>query len=155
MTHLREVVHLDTRGLDRIQRIRGAAGGALEYLSDYLALVQKWRRGVQAARTVERVVYRYARWVGCHRQMEGGMGCYCRELQASPLHQQAVEILNHCIAEIGDIFTDRHPWMSLPHFDNTKWNALRKMDEAIRHIETAIAAVLRLQGHVPPEGSAA
>lgn len=157
MKHLREITSISSSMLerfDRITRMRLAATEALNWFEQLRLVAVKQREAVNAARSVEKIVFRYARWLGWYRSTDGATAILVRELKASPIHKDAVASILYCQAAVAEIITSPHPWISLPNHENTKFNALRMLDSAVGNFDVVISKLRQLQGHDAEEGSA-
>lgn len=155
MKHLREVIPF--RGLESfadIQRMRLAANQAKDWFEQLREVAIKQRRAVEAGKTVEKVIFRYARWVGWYRNADGVTASLVRNLQGSPIHGDAIAAVVLCKKAVDEIVGGVHPWMSLPNHEATKFNALRMIDAAVASFDEVLSKLHRLEGHVSQEEQA-
>ncbi|CCE97214.1 hypothetical protein SFHH103_02719 [Sinorhizobium fredii HH103] len=143
------VVKLGDDRQNAIAEVRQSAVLTLEWLIRQMGLAQKYRKQIQAAKTVERVVYSYARWLGTYYKESYVPRPYIRLIGKDihvEAHRSAVDAMGAEMDRISHIVAIGTPWRSLPNLMHTKFAASELLGRVIAALEKAIGCIQILQG---------
>lgn len=152
------VVILDNSDVSVIASARAVAGDLESSLSYIRDRAQRTLDGVSSASTIEKVLLRYARWLGAYHASAIQLTYSMHRRNAAyslPRHAEAADQIQRSITTIEMLISQPAIWISVPNLQNTRFNVISALTRTIRAVDQALECCAVLQGHATGKGSAA
>jgi hypothetical protein len=117
---------------------------SLEYLK---AEAEKARAKIDRARTLRIVLEHYARWLGKYHAQASSLEVYVRSISEAIKSSSDVDLLDWAtgsIVVIRKTVGGVHPWLSVPNYKSTRYNASTSLEFVIDAAEVAINQLQKL-----------
>lgn len=153
------VITLAPSSGETIQEVRNYA----REMEDYFVHVRKYATAAQdrvhRARTIEKVVYSYARYL---EQYHGNaispyLAAYALppEHELSKRHADAVDTVRAAAARLDHEISQKLPWLHLPNLNRTRWGMEATLFRIIRSADAGLENCMILKGFQPDERKSA
>lgn len=147
------VVSLTPSSADTITDVRRYGQEIEEYLLYLRKHAVAAKAGVTRATTIEKVVYRYVRYIERYYSAAPTARIAGYRLPPGhgllPSHREAVEEIANCMAQLSNLLTQPMPWVALPNLNRTRWGIQANLHRIITWIDTGLRACATLKGERP------
>lgn len=144
---------------ETIQEIRNYAREMEEYFSHVRKCATAAQDRVHRARTIEKVVYSYARYLGQYHGISISAYLAAHALPADEAltkrHADAVDAVRAAAARIDHEISMKIPWIHLPNLNRTRWGMGATLFRIIKSADAGLESCLILKGFDPDERKSA